>query len=153
MPQFYPTSFCSSSRLGTNSNLQEEDMTRTILVICCLLSAFLLACTQTETTTPTATTTPAQKASPAATTATSTVSTGDKIGVAECDDFIAAYEACVNNKVPEAARAQFNTGMAQWRKSWKTLAENPQTKPTLVQACKSSLESARTSMKAYGCTF
>ena len=30
----------------------------------------------------------------------------DKIGVAECDDFIDKYEACITGKVPEAARAQ-----------------------------------------------
>jgi hypothetical protein len=129
-------------------------MTKTILVACCLLSMFLLACTKTETTPPTSTTTPATKASPAATTVGTTASTtGDKVGVAECDAFIEAYEACVNNKVPEAMRAQFNSGLAQWRKGWRDLAANPQTKPTLVQACKTQLETAKTSMKSFGCAF
>jgi len=134
-------------------------MIKTILITCCLLSLFLLACSKTETTTttttPTTAATPATKV-PAASTpagATTASATGEKVGVAECDAFIAAYETCVNNKVPAAMRAQFNASLAQWRKGWRDLAANPQTKPTLVQACKTSLESARTSMKSYGCTF
>jgi hypothetical protein len=129
-------------------------MIKTILITCCLLSVFLLACTKTEPTTPTTTSTPATKAPPASTPAAATASTaGEKVGVAECDAFIAAYESCVNNKVPAAVRAQFNSGLAAWRKQWHDLAANPQTKPTLVQACKTQLETAKTSMKSYGCTF
>ena len=84
---------------------------------------------------------------------TSTASTGDKIGVAECDDFLAKYEACVNGKVPAAAQATFKNGMEQWRKSWKELAANPQTKATLQQVCKTQLDSAKTSLSSYGCSF
>lgn len=127
-------------------------MIKTILIMCCLLCVFLLACARTETTNSNlAAATPATKAPPASTPTAS--SAGDKVGVAECDAFIEAYEACVNNKVPAAVRAQFNTGLATWRKQWRELAANPQTKPTLVQACKTQLETAKTSMKSYGCTF
>ncbi|MDQ2855940.1 MAG: hypothetical protein M3R68_06405 [Acidobacteriota bacterium] len=127
-------------------------MIKTILITCCLLSVFLLACTKTETTNSTPTATPATKATstPAAVVATTA---GNKVGVAECDAFIEAYETCVNNKVPAAVRATFNTSLATWRKQWRELAANPQTKPTLVQACKTQLETAKTSMKSYGCTF
>ena len=76
-----------------------------------------------------------------------------QVGVAECDTFITAYENCVNAKVPEAARAQFRTTMTTWRTEWKKLADNPQTRPTLVNVCKTHMENARTQMKAYGCTF
>jgi hypothetical protein len=93
-------------------------------------------------------------AAPANTATTnSTSAAGEKIGVAECDDFIAKYDACVTGKVPESARAQFNASIKQWRDSWRTLAANPQTKGTLAQACKTAVESARTSMKSYGCEF
>ncbi|HEX9629190.1 MAG TPA: hypothetical protein VF961_04160 [Pyrinomonadaceae bacterium] len=71
----------------------------------------------------------------------------------ECDEFIAAYDACVSSKVPEAARAQYKTAIEQWRSSWRKLAANPNTKATLAAACKQSAESARASMKSYGCTF
>ena len=89
----------------------------------------------------------------ATTPAASTASTGDKIGVPECDDYLAKYESCVSSKVPEAARAQYETTLAQTRKSWRDLAANPQTKASLAQACKSATEAARQSMKTLGCEF
>lgn len=86
------------------------------------------------------------------TTVTATVS-GDKIGVAECDDFIAKYEACITSKVPAEGRAQWNTALAQWRTSWRQLAENPQSRSALAQACKMAADQSRQSMKPYGCDF
>lgn len=92
--------------------------------------------------------TPAPAATPAA-----PVATGDKIGVAECDDYLAKVDACVTGKVPEAARAQFRAGLDQTRASWRTLAANPQTRGSLAAACKTAAESAAATYKAYGCTF
>ena len=89
---------------------------------------------------------------PATTTSSSTTS-GEKIGIAECDDFLAKYEDCVNKNVPEAQRAQFESTMKQWRDSWRQLAKNEMTKGTLTAACKQAAESAKTSMKSYNCTF
>jgi hypothetical protein len=90
----------------------------------------------------------------AATTPVTTAAAGEKIGVPECDAFLTAYENCVTTKVPEgAARAQFQAGMKTWRTQWKRLADNPQTKAGLVEACKRQHETARTQLnKAYGCT-
>jgi hypothetical protein len=95
----------------------------------------------------------AAKASATATVPASTASTGDKIGVPECDDYLDKYETCVSSKVPEAARAQYQSTLAQTRKSWRDLAANPQTKASLAQACKTATESARQTMKALGCEF
>ncbi|MDQ1523628.1 MAG: hypothetical protein QOE47_1552 [Pyrinomonadaceae bacterium] len=89
----------------------------------------------------------------AATPATTVAAAGDKIGVPECDDYLAKYESCVSTKVPAAARAQYESTLAQTRKSWRDLAANPQTKASLAQACKQATESARTSLKAMGCEF
>jgi hypothetical protein len=86
-------------------------------------------------------------------TAKTEIASTDKIGVPECDDFLAKYEACVNNKVPEAARASFKSGMEQWRTSWKQLAANPQTKGSLAEACKKSLDSSKQSLSAYSCAW
>jgi hypothetical protein len=159
MPPLYhflrAPALCSGTPAGTAG---EPKMLKTILITLCFVSSLLLlGCTKTETTAPnTNAGTTEKKATPPATTpaAGTTASTaGDKIGIPECDEFITAYENCVNKKVPAAMRAQFNSGLAQWRTSWKQLAVNPQSKPTLVSACKTQLESAKTSMKAYGCTF
>jgi hypothetical protein len=106
----------------------------------------------TTTTTTTTTNSPATTSTTPASTTTAS-SSGNKIGIPECDDFLAKYEACISGKVPEAARAQYKTTIEQWRKSWRDLAANPQTKPTLVQACKTSADSAKESMKMFGCSF
>ncbi|HEX8174427.1 MAG TPA: hypothetical protein VF543_04830 [Pyrinomonadaceae bacterium] len=139
------------------------------LMLCAAFGLLLVACggsdTNTNTTTSnTANTTTAtsNKGSSANTTTTNTTTTntttttsgsGEKIGVAECDEFIAKYDACVSAKVPESARAQYKSSLDQWRNSWKTLAANPATKGTLAAACKTTIEQARTSMKSYGCDF
>jgi hypothetical protein len=120
------------------------------------LGALLLfACSKPESSTNReASTNSSATSTPATTTpATTTASKGEKVGVAECDDFLTSYENCVTGKVPEAARAQFQTSITTLRTQWKKLADNPQTKPSLVAACKQSLETTRTAMKSYGCTF
>lgn len=80
-----------------------------------------------------------------------TASSGDKIGVPECDDYIEKYEACVTGKVPESARALMKSSFDQTRKAWKDLAANPNTKSSLASVCKQSKEMAQKSMDAYKC--
>lgn len=128
-------------------------LVKILLSVVC--SIVLIGCAKTEPANNSSATSNANKAATAAASpATATTApAGEKIGVPECDDFIAAYDACVSSKVPESARAQYKTAIAQWRSSWSKLAANPTTKATLAAACKQSAESARASMKSYGCTF
>ena len=135
-------------------------MSKSLLLMLCILTGLLvLACAQPAETNRNAAA-PANAnantsvAVPAAT-ATNRNDSGStaKVGVAECDNFINAYENCVTTKVPEAARAQFRSTVTTWRTEWKKLADNPQTRGNLAAACKTQLETARTQMKAYGCTF
>jgi hypothetical protein len=127
----------------------------TFLVLCVLCAAILIGCGKTETGNGNTASDNSNKGT--ATTSTpstgGTTSSGDKIGIAECDDFIAKYEACVSGKVPEAARASYQTALKQWRESWKKLAENPQTKGTLASACKQAREQQEAALKSYGCTW
>ena len=125
-----------------------------VLMFCLIVGLLLFGCSKSETTNREATA-PAMNANkPAASpAATSPAATAEKIGVPECDAFITAYEACVRDKVPANVRAQFNTSLAQWRKSWHDLAANPTTKATLAAACKTQVDAAKQSMKPYGCTF
>ena len=92
--------------------------------------------------------TPAAASTPAATTSAA----GD-IGVAECDEFLKKYEACVSGKVPAAAQATFKTSLDTWRSSWKQLAGTPQGKAGLATACKSALDQAKTSLASYNCSW
>jgi hypothetical protein len=130
---------------------------RISLLLCVVCAVVLIGCSKSEPTNESgATTANANKAAATSTTPATTAPTtaaADKIGVPECDEFIANYDACVSTKVPEVARAQYKTAIEQWRTSWRKLAENPQTKATLAAACKQSAETARTSMKSYNCTF
>jgi hypothetical protein len=127
------------------------------LLLCVVCTIVLVGCSKSEPPTngASATTDNADKATTSTTPATATTATaaGEKIGVPECDEFLAAYEACVSSKVPEAARAQYESSIEQWRSSWRKLAGNPDTTASLAAACKQSAESARASMKTYGCTF
>ena len=124
--------------------------------LCAICTIVLIGCAKTQPANNSSSTTgnsnkaTTAAASPAKAT---TAAAGEKIGVPECDEFIAAYDACVSSKVPETARAQYKTAIEQWRSSWSKLAANPNTKATLAAACKQSAESARASMKSYGCTF
>lgn len=95
------------------------------------------------------TTTASPAASPAAST---TTASAEKIGIAECDDFLAKYEACIA-KVPEAGRSAYKTSMEQWRDSWRKMAANPTTKAGLTQVCKTQMENSKQTLKAIGCDF
>src|SRR6266849_4889082 len=119
-----------------------------LLVICVLCAAILIGCSKTEMGNSNMMAGNSNK-----TTTTTTTAAGEKIGVPECDDFIAKYDACVSSKVPEAARAQYKNALAQWRESWRGLAQNPQTKSTLVSACKQAAEQQAAALKSYGCGF
>jgi hypothetical protein len=83
----------------------------------------------------------------------SSAASGDKIGVAECDDFIQKYEACVNSKVPESMRSMVRTNLDTMRTTWKKAAETPQGKAGLAQGCKQALDQAKTAMGSYGCSW
>ncbi len=80
-----------------------------------------------------------------------TASTGDKIGVPECDEYIEKYEACINSKVPEAMRGTMKTSFEQARNAWKTAAANPQAKATLASTCKTAMDAAKQATSAYSC--
>ncbi|CEJ15368.1 hypothetical protein BN1110_05712 [bacterium YEK0313] len=77
----------------------------------------------------------------------------DEVGVPECDRFIAAYEACVNTRVPAEQRPTVTQSITQMRAQWKQLAGNPQTRATLPQMCTQVTEQVKQSMGPMGCTF
>jgi hypothetical protein len=146
----------SNKRSGVHvRTLKENPMLRmTLLIFAVLCVAILIGCSKTETmsnsnSTAGSTDKPKTMSTPEKT----MTSTGEKIGVPECDDFIAKYDACVSSKVPEAARAQYKNALAQWRESWRGLAHNPQTKSTLVSVCKQAAEQQAAALKSYGCGF
>lgn len=134
-------------------------MSRSLLLMICILTGLLVLACAKSTTMDTNKNgngmAPANTNSPATATTSSTNSSASasKIGIAECDTFLTEYDNCVSTKVPEAARAQYKQALTTWRTEWKKLADNPQTRGTLASICKTQLETARTQLKAYNCTF
>ena len=125
----------------------------TILMLCLVVGLVVAACSKTDTATNTntgASDRPAAATTPASSTASTS---GDNIGVPECDDFITKYDACVSNKVPEMVRAQYKDAIARWRTEWKRLANDPATRGQLASACKQAAEQQSAALKSFGCTF
>lgn len=128
-----------------------------LLMVCILTGLLVLACgsgTNKNAVAPSTATSPVPAGTPSTTTNRNDNSAvGEKVGIAECDSFITAYETCVSSKVPAAAQANLKASVAQWRTQWKKLADNPQTRGTLAAACKSQREATMNAMKAYNCTW
>lgn len=64
---------------------------------------------------------------------------GDSIGVKECDDYIAKYQACID-KMPAAAKGTAQTGFKTQKDAWKAAAATPQGKEGLKTGCKMALD-------------
>ena len=113
-------------------------------------AAFTLAsCGGGEPAKPAAGAPPPAAAAPAAPAAASAT----EFGVPECDEYFKKYLACIDSKVPEAARAQVRQGLDQTKAAWKQAAANPDAKAALATGCKQATETAKTAMTAYGCTW
>ena len=148
-------------------------LTKTLLIFAVLCAAILIGCSKTNTmensNTMANSSKPATMATPAKSTA---ASTGEKIGVPECDEYIAKYEACAG-KVPEAGRAAYNSALEDLfhfrvgklvpnladgfqadltATESARLAANPATKASLAAACRQATEAQAAAWKTYGCT-
>ena len=128
-----------------------------LLMVCILTGLLVLACgssTNRNAATPATASSPVAAGTPSTTTnRNDNTAAGEKVGIAECDTFINAYETCVSSKVPAAAQANLKAAVATWRTQWKKLADNPQTRGTLAAACKTQRDATIAQMKAYNCTW
>jgi len=68
-----------------------------------------------------------------------TAAAGDKVGVAECDDYITKYAACIK-KMPAAAQTTAETGFKTQKDAWRAAAATPQGKEGLKTGCKMALD-------------
>ncbi len=68
---------------------------------------------------------------------------GDKIGVAECDEYVNKYEACIKKAGGPAAAAAETAFKAQ-RDAFKQSAATPEGKAALKTSCKSMLDGLAT---------
>jgi hypothetical protein len=80
------------------------------------------------------------------------VSAGD-FGVPACDQYMRKYAACVDSKVPEAAREMMKQQMQQTHLAWKQAASTPEGRNALTSACTQAEATAKQAMASYGCTW
>jgi hypothetical protein len=64
---------------------------------------------------------------------------GGSIGVAECDEYIKKYSACIE-KMPAAAKPTAEQGFKAQQDAWKAAAATPQGKAALKTGCKATLD-------------
>ena len=91
--------------------------------------------------TPSASATPASTAGPAG-----------GFGVAECDDYIKKYTACIDKLAP-AAQSASRQVLDQSRAAWKQAASTEQGKAALAATCKAASDAAAPALRAQGCTW
>lgn len=80
-------------------------------------------------------------------------SSGGSIGVAECDDFIRNYKACLSDKVPAEYRPSFESALAENESLWRQYAASPERRANLAESCREAGALAANSLQAYGCSF
>jgi len=83
------------------------------------------------------------------------VASSDKTGVAECDEYIEKYEACLTKVAAKSPQIEtmLKSSFEQQRKAFKEAAANPQSKAGLSAGCKQAIETAKQSTGAYGCAW
>lgn len=74
------------------------------------------------------------------------------VGVAICDEYIAKYSKCIEEKAPEENREGMRNMLTKTAERFRKQSEGPE-KDSLEQGCKASLEAAKKTTKAWGCTY
>jgi len=76
-------------------------------------------------------------------------------GIPACDEYLDKYQACLEAKVPESARAAMKDAFAAQRDAWRQSAEaakgNDAMREQLSKNCSEALTAARAPMQQYGC--
>ena len=123
---------------------------KTAAAVACLGVALAYACGGTQKA-------PDEQAAPAAqqerapASASQTGVSDGEFGVPECDQYVKKYLACVDSKVPEAARTMVRQSLDQTKAGWKQAAATPQGKAGLASACTQADANSKQAMQAYGC--
>jgi hypothetical protein len=68
---------------------------------------------------------------------------GHEIGVAECDEYITKYSACIE-KMPATSKSTAEAGFKAQIQAWKASSATPEGKATLKTGCKITLDSLAT---------
>jgi hypothetical protein len=94
----------------------------------------------------------ATSSAPAASSAPASSVAAGEFGVAECDDYMKKYLACVDKLAP-AAQSAARQGLEQSRVAWKQAAATEQGRAALATTCKAASDAAAPAMRAQGCAW
>ena len=119
------------------------------IVLCFLVIAAVGCQAKTENAAPAATT--AQAATPVA--STPPAAAPGETGVAECDDYLRKWDACLATKVTGDGREQVKVALDATREAWKRAMATPEGKAGLASACREATELAKMQVAAYGCSW
>jgi hypothetical protein len=72
----------------------------------------------------------------------------DSVGVAECDEYISKYKACMS-KLPAEGQAAYQQALDQMVSGWKQVPV--ESRSSLAEGCKMATENSKAAMQAMGC--
>lgn len=81
------------------------------------------------------------------------VAKAEKIGIPECDEFVAKYEECISDHVPAEKQRQYRENIQTWSKLWRERMVSSTPRDVVVAACQRHIIASRESMKSFGCEF
>lgn len=120
-------------------------------IVLCLLVVAAVGCqSKSDTAAPAA---PSTASVPAPAASTPPAATPGEIGIAECDDYLRKWDACLATKVSAEAREQVKVALDATREAWKRAITTPEGKAGLATACSQAAELARMQVSAYGCSW
>lgn len=96
---------------------------------------------------------PSQPAAPAPSTPAPPTAAPGETGVAECDDYLRKWDACLATKITGEAHEQVKVALDATREGWKRTAATPEGKSGLAAACREAAELAKMQVSAYGCAW
>jgi len=74
----------------------------------------------------------------------------EPIGVAECDDYVQKYLACLPKMHPAVAEP-IQRAIADSKRAWRGVAKNEENREALAEACKEAAKSAKAALERYAC--
>lgn len=116
-----------------------------VLILCLLCAVMLAGCFKSQRTSNGGKSDAASNSTP--------TGNPEKIGILECDEFVAKYEACITDHVPEAKKREYRENLAAWSNAWRQQVVNTTAKEVVAAACKRHIEQSREAMKSFGCEF
>jgi hypothetical protein len=81
------------------------------------------------------------------------VTLDSKVGVAACDDYVARYRACLDEKVAEGEKRSHTTALLNQLKTWSAAKDDPKLAPALADECTAAAEAARAATRVLGCVW